>query len=46
MRAEPVQCAVFLIVCNHAFAFAVLHDQIQREVFNEIVGIVPQRLPV
>ena len=36
--------AVFEVECDHALALSVLHDQVQREVLDEVVGIVVQRL--
>jgi hypothetical protein len=37
---EPVDCAVLLVVCNHALADAIFHDQIRGEVLNEVFGVV------
>ena len=41
---EAVDVAVFEVECDHALALSVLHDQIQREVLDEVVGVVVQRL--
>ena len=46
MRAEAVQSAVFLVVCDNSLAFTILHDQIQSEVFDEVIRVVSQRLAV
>ena len=46
MCAEAVQCAIFLVVCYDSFTFTVFHDQVESKVFNEVVGVVPERLPV
>jgi hypothetical protein len=37
---EPVDCAVFLVVCDHALANAIFHDQIRGEVLNKVLGVV------
>lgn len=37
---EAVEGTVFLVVCEDTLADAVLHDQVEGEVFNEVVGVV------
>ena len=39
--SEAVEGAVFLVVGNHALAFAVFHDQIEGKVLDKVVGVVP-----
>jgi hypothetical protein len=41
-----VQSAVLLVVGNDTTALAVLHDQVNGEVLDEIVGVVSERLSV
>lgn len=40
LRNESVDSAVFLVVCDDTLAFAVLHDQISGEVFDEVLSVV------
>jgi hypothetical protein len=40
LRDEPVDCAVFLVVCDNTLADAVLHDQIGSEELDEVLGVV------
>ena len=44
MRAEAMQCAVGHVECDHAAALAIFHDEVEREVLDEEVGLVLQRL--
>ena len=46
VRAESVQCAVLHVQRHDANTFAVFHDQIEREVFNEEVSVVTEGLAV
>ena len=46
MRAESVQRAFRHVERDHAAALAVFHDEIEREVLDEEIGIVLQRLLV
>lgn len=44
LRAEAVQRAVFEANSDHAFADTVLHQQVQREVLDEVLAVEAQRL--
>merc|ERR1719462_231807 len=44
--AEAVDRAVFEVHGDDAFAFSVFHDEIEGEVFDEVVGVVSQGLSV
>jgi len=46
LRAESVQRAVLQVERYHSSAFAVFHQEIQREVLDEVVAVVPERLAV
>lgn len=46
VRAEAVESAILLVVGDHTLALAVLHDQVNGEELNEVVGVVPERLAV
>ncbi len=46
MRAEQVQGAVFEPPCHDPAASAVIHDQVEHEVFDEELGIVLETLLV
>ena len=46
VRAEPVERAVLHVESHDADTLAVLHDQVEREVLNEEVGVVTERLAV
>ncbi len=46
LGAEAVQRAVIQLPCRHAAARAILHDQVEREVLDEEVDRVFQRLAV
>ena len=46
MGAETVEGAIFLVVSNYAFAFAIFHYQVKGEVFDKIVGVVSEGLAV
>jgi hypothetical protein len=41
-----MQSTVLLVIGKNALAFAIFHKQIKREVFDEVVGIVSERLAV
>lgn len=43
---ETVKSAVFHVESNNADTLAVLHNQVEREVLNEEVGVVPKRLAI
>ena len=45
VRAEAMRCAVFHVQSNDTHALAVLHDQAEGKVLDE-VGVVTQRLAV
>lgn len=40
MRAEAVKSAVFHVERDYADTLAVLHNEVEREVLNEKVGVV------
>ena len=40
MRAESVECAIFLVVCNDTLAFAIFHYQVKSEVLYKVVGVM------
>ena len=44
--AEAVESTVLLVVGNDTLALAVLHDQVNGEELDEVVGVVPKRLAV
>jgi hypothetical protein len=46
VRAEAVEGTIFHVERNNADAFAILHYKVERKVFDEKVGIVPQRLAI
>jgi hypothetical protein len=43
---ESVQSAVLLVVGEDTAALAILHDQVEGEVLDEVVGLVAERLSV
>jgi hypothetical protein len=43
---EAVQGTIFLIVGEDTTALAILHDQVESEVLDEVVGVVAERLAV
>lgn len=46
VREESVQSTILLVVGQDAAALAVLHDQVDDEVLDEVVGVVSQGLAV
>jgi len=44
MRAEQVHCAVFQVPGHHPAACPILHDEIEREIFDKELGAVPEAL--
>jgi len=46
VRTEAVEGTVLLVVGNDTLALAVLHDQVNGEELDEVVGVVPERLAV
>merc|ERR1719334_831063 len=44
--AESVNRSVLQVHRDHSFAISVLHNQVQREIFDKVVGIVTKRLAV
>jgi len=46
VRAEAVEGTIFHVERNNADAFAILHYEVERKVFDEKVGIVTQRLAI
>ncbi len=46
MGAEPVQSAVFQTQRQDTATFTVLHDQVESEVFDKVVGVVAKGLAV
>ena len=46
LGAEPVQRAVLQAEGDHAATLAVLHQQVEREVLDEVVAVVAERLAV
>jgi len=43
---ESVESAVLLVVGEDTSALTVLHDQVQGKVFDEVIGVVSERLAV
>jgi len=43
---ETVESSILLVVGQHTTALTVLHDQVNSEVLNEVVGVVPEGLAV
>lgn len=43
---ESVEGAVLLVVGENTAAFTILHDQVEGEVLDEVVGVVSERLAV
>lgn len=43
---ETVKSAVLLVISENAAALAILHDQVNGEVLDEVVGVVPEGLAV
>ena len=43
---ESVESAVLLVVGQDTAALAILHDQVNGEVLDEVVGVVPEGLAV
>jgi hypothetical protein len=46
MGSEPVQGAILHVERDDAAAFAVLHEEVEREIFDKELGVVAQRLAV
>ena len=46
MRAETVQGAVLHVEGDNTNTLAVLHDQVEREVLDEEVGVVAEGLAI
>lgn len=46
VAAEPVKGTIFHVKGNDTNTFAVLHDQVEGEVFDEEVGIVAEGLAI
>lgn len=46
MRAEPMKGAILHVQSNYADALAVLHDEVERKVLDEEVGVMSERLAV
>ena len=46
MCAETVEGAIFLVVSHDTLACAILHDQVNGEELDEVLGVVTQRLTV
>jgi hypothetical protein len=46
VATETVESAILLVVGNDTFALAVFHDQVQGKVFDKVVGVVSERLPI
>jgi hypothetical protein len=43
---ESVESTILLVVGEDTTALAVLHDQVEGEVLDEVVGVVAERLPI
>ena len=46
MSPETVKCSIFHVECHYTNTLSILHDQVKGKVFNEEVGVVPERLAV
>ena len=46
VRAEAVECAVLHVEGDHANTLAILHDEVEREVLDEEVGVVSEGLTI
>jgi hypothetical protein len=46
VRSEPMQCSVFHVQSDDTDTLAILHEQVERKVFDEEVGVVSKRLTV
>ena len=46
VSTETVEGPIFHIQSDDTNTFSVLHDEVEGKVFNEEVGVVPERLPV
>ena len=44
VRAEAVQRAVHQVPCHYAHAFGAIHDEVEREIFDEEFGLMFERL--
>ena len=44
MALKPVNASIFHAHGNHATAFAIFHDEVEREIFNEEVRVIFQAL--
>jgi len=41
-----MNCTILLVVSNDTLADAIFHDQVSCEVFDEVLGVVTERLSV
>lgn len=46
MTAETMKCTVLHIQSNNADTFAVLHNEVKSEIFNEKVGVMAKGLAI
>jgi hypothetical protein len=42
VRAETVERTILHVECDHTHALTILHDEVEREVLDEEVGVVAQ----